>query len=343
MNQPKRVKWTNVLENYFKELGEQSLCLSMLHKSAEATFSRKSQYIDLPVIILSTLCGSLTLSAKSLFGEANEENALKAVGALSLFSGVLATIQAYFSFARRAENHRNSYLEYAKLYRFTKTELGLPRQQRISAKDLIKLINDMYERLNELSPLIPEKILSAFKSKYKKDTLIKRPPIINGLEPIQIFIPSQGDDSSDSDASEEFKKSIHRRKKRFLEKKRKTIATTEAAEEEIVSKVMSRMGSVGELFQKPTLLQSPDDLPLSQLSGAAMTTAMTGARNSVFQRGAREALAAQKVARNSVVASGDIVQTLAQQTIDSAVSEAVDRVVDQIASGDDDTNNDTGE
>ena len=105
-----RVRWTKNLENYFKELGEQSLCLSMLHKSAEAIFSSKAQWIDLPVIVLSTLCGSLTLSAKSLFGEANEENALKVVGGLSLLSGVLGTIQAYFSFSRRAENHRNSYL-----------------------------------------------------------------------------------------------------------------------------------------------------------------------------------------------------------------------------------------
>lgn len=33
------------------------------------------------------------------------------VGVLSLFTGILGTIQAYFMFNRRAENHRNSYLE----------------------------------------------------------------------------------------------------------------------------------------------------------------------------------------------------------------------------------------
>ena len=195
-----KVKWTKNLEQYFKELGEQSLCLSMLHKDSEAVFSRKAQWIDLPVIVLSTLCGSLTLSAKSLFGEANEETALKAVGGLSLFSGVLGTIQAYFSFSRRAENHRNSYLEYAKLYRFVKVELGLPRQQRIQAKDLIKIVNDGFERLNELSPLVPPKILSNFRSKYKKEPL-KKPPIVNGLEPITIFV--RRDDEEDDQKSEE--------------------------------------------------------------------------------------------------------------------------------------------
>ena len=186
------VKWTKNLEGYFKELGEQSLCLSMMHKKCESKFSTKAMRIDLPVIIFSTLCGSLTLSAKNMFGEQNEELALKLVGGLSLFSGILGTIQAYFSFSRRAENHRNSYLEYAKLYRFVKVELGLPRFQRIQAKDLLKIINDSFERLNELSPLIPEDVIKYFKGKYKTEKL-KKPPIVNGLEIINIYSPSEDD------------------------------------------------------------------------------------------------------------------------------------------------------
>ena len=124
MEQNNNIKWTNNLEGYLKEVGEHSLCLSMLHKSCEAKYSHKALIIDLPVIILSTICGSLTLSAKNLFGEVYEDDALKIIGGLSLVTSTLGTIQAYFSFSRRAENHRNSYLEYAKLYRFVKVELG---------------------------------------------------------------------------------------------------------------------------------------------------------------------------------------------------------------------------
>ena len=186
MEQNNNIKWTNNLEAYLKEVGEHSLCLSMLHKSCEAKYSHKALCIDLPVIILSTICGSLTLSAKNLFGESYEDDALKIVGGLSLVTSTLGTIQAYFSFSRRAENHRNSYLEYAKLYRFIKVELGLPRESRIRPKDLLKLVNDNYERLNELSPLVDKKSISTFRGKYKKST-IERPPIVNGLEEIGIY------------------------------------------------------------------------------------------------------------------------------------------------------------
>ena len=94
-------------------------------------------------------------------------------------------------FNRRAENHRNSYLEYSKLYRFVKVELGLPRKQRITAKDLLKIINDQYERLNELSPMIPPDVLSGFKPKMKKYPDISVPEIANGLESILIYSPKQ--------------------------------------------------------------------------------------------------------------------------------------------------------
>tara|TARA_A100001201_G_scaffold91887_1_gene80097 strand:- start:313 stop:954 length:642 start_codon:yes stop_codon:yes gene_type:complete len=186
MEQNNNIKWTNNLEYYLKEVGEHSLCLSMLHKSCESKYSHKALMIDLPVIILSTVCGSLTLSAKNLFGETYEDDALKIVGGLSLITSTLGTIQAYFSFSRRAENHRNSYLEYAKLYRFIKVELGLPRESRIRPKDLLKLVNDNFERLNELSPLVDKKSIGSFKGKYKK-TSIEKPPIVNGLDEIKIF------------------------------------------------------------------------------------------------------------------------------------------------------------
>ena len=194
--QTDRVEWTTNLESYFKMLGEHSLCLSILHKDSEAYYSYKAQRIDLPVIVLSTLCGSLTLSAKNIFGEEQENNALKFVGMTSLFTGILGTIQSYFSFNRKAENHRISYLQYSKLYRFIKVQMGLPREQRIIPKDLLKVVAENFERLNEISGLIPAKITKKFKSKYKRET-ISRPEIVNGLEEIVIYRPCEGESKTE--------------------------------------------------------------------------------------------------------------------------------------------------
>ena len=294
-----KVKWTKNLEQYFKELGEQSLCLSMLHKDSEAVFSRKAQWIDLPVIVLSTLCGSLTLSAKSLFGEANEETALKAVGGLSLFSGVLGTIQAYFSFSRRAENHRNSYLEYAKLYRFVKVEMGLPRAQRIQAKDLIKVVNDGFERLNELSPLVPPNILSRFRSKYKKEPL-KKPPIVNGLEPITIFV--KRDDESDDDASSNQSPQPLRKLREILDKQS--------------FKRPKRVMSM------PSFTPPPSSLELTSMASVGLASALNAQSRIESAAGAAMKSAADTTA--SVVAS------TAANVVEGAVSSAMDNLIESV-------------
>lgn len=160
--------------------------MSVLHQQSEEHYSKLSIFIDLPVIILSTLCGSLTLSAKNMFGEELENDALKIVGGLSLFTAILGTVQSYFSFNRKAENHRISQIQYSQLYRFLKVQLGLPRTQRIPPKDLLKVTMQSFERLSETSSLISKKIAEDFKKKYKKETNIARPEVVNGLEIIKI-------------------------------------------------------------------------------------------------------------------------------------------------------------
>ena len=54
-----------------------------------------------------------------------------------------------------------------------------------------------FERLNEISGLIPAKITGKFKKKYRRDT-ISRPEIVNGLEEIIIYRPNEGESKLDS-------------------------------------------------------------------------------------------------------------------------------------------------
>lgn len=55
------------------------------------------------------------------------------------------------------------------------------------------MINEQFERRQELSPLIPKDIISTFKKTYKNST-IERPPEINGLEEIKIYCKSEEGD-----------------------------------------------------------------------------------------------------------------------------------------------------
>lgn len=189
----KTIKWSSQLENYFKELGEKCYCYAFLHKKAEARFAYRRNFIDLPVIIGSTIAGTLSIGSSSVFGAENELVAGMAIGALSLAVGVLNTIGSYFAWSKRAETHRLMTIEYSKLFRFISIELSLPREERMLCADLLKVVRENYERLMEISPLIPENILSDFKRRFSTDKYsgISKPSEANGLEEIEVYTGGQ--------------------------------------------------------------------------------------------------------------------------------------------------------
>jgi hypothetical protein len=185
----KNIEWSSHLERYFKDLGEKSYCLSYLHKKAEASYAYYRNFIDLPVIILSTLAGTLSIGGVSFWGKENEASGSVAVGVVSLGVGIMNTVGTYFGFAKRCENHRLSHIQYAKLYRFLAIELSLPINERLSPSDLLKICRDNYERLQEISPIIPYKIIQDFKKQFNtgKYETIAKPSEANGLEAIYIY------------------------------------------------------------------------------------------------------------------------------------------------------------
>lgn len=181
------VTWTVILEDYFAQTGEKANGLSIMHKRAESVFTRRKTYIDLPVIVGSGVIAFLNAGSSSLFA-GNQQLAATSLGVGSLFVGILNTTGTYFGWAKRAEGHRMSAIHYAKLYRFINVELRLPREQRMQPGDFLKYVKDQYDRLAELSPLIPSSITRTFSREMEKYKNISKPEETNGLNKIEIFI-----------------------------------------------------------------------------------------------------------------------------------------------------------
>ena len=182
------VTWTIVLEDYFAQTGEKANGLAIMHKRAESIFTRRKTYIDLPVIVGSGAVAFLNAGSSSLFTD--HQLAATALGVGSLVIGILNTVGTYFGWAKRAEGHRMSGIHYAKLYRFINVELRLPREQRMQPGDFLKYVKDQYDRLAELSPMIPSSITTSFGKQMEKYKDISKPEETNGLNKISIFVDS---------------------------------------------------------------------------------------------------------------------------------------------------------
>jgi hypothetical protein len=188
MSEIKNVKeWNNELEVYLKQLGEYSQIYSILHKTSEKKYNKISYKMDIPNIIISTVAGTLSISSTGLF-QGMEKQASIFIGILSLTSSILTTINSYFGFKKRSENHRLVSIQYQKIYLKIDLILGLKNEERPPINDFIKFTVDEYNRLAEISPIIDKEILEEFKTKFKEyKTKVYFPQELNGLSPITLY------------------------------------------------------------------------------------------------------------------------------------------------------------
>ena len=186
MSEIGQVSWNENLESYFADTGEKANCLAWVHKRAEELYSHRRTFVDIPVILISSVTGFLSASSTSLF---QDEQKMPSVllGVSSLLVSMLNTIGTYFGWAKRAEAHRLSAIQYARLYRFLAIELGLPREERMTPSDLLKYTKDAYDRLQEVSPLVPPEVVREFKKKFGKEKELSKPEELNGLDKIKVF------------------------------------------------------------------------------------------------------------------------------------------------------------
>jgi hypothetical protein len=190
----KNIHWTEMLEEYFASTGEKAHCLSWCHKRSEQIFSTRKTWIDLPVIVISGVTGFLSAGSTSMFPDA--KLASISLGVASLFVSVLNTTGSYYGWAKRAEGHRISAIHYARLYRSVTVELSLPRDERMRPNDFLKYVRDQYDRLQEISPLLPTEVITDFQTKFAKETEISKPEEANGLEKITVY---RGDENLQTD------------------------------------------------------------------------------------------------------------------------------------------------
>jgi hypothetical protein len=181
------VEWSSQVEDILAAEGEKCRCLSWIHTRCETEMSRYNTFIQVPVIVLSTLAGTASVGSATLFAGQTTVSSI-VIGLVSISVGIMNTLGGFFNFAKRAESHRIAHLHYSKISTKISIELSLPRLERISAESLLNYVRESMERLAETTPLAPEKILNNFNREFKElKNEIAMPPETNGLHKIKVY------------------------------------------------------------------------------------------------------------------------------------------------------------
>jgi hypothetical protein len=178
MNNNINISYTDEFEQLLKEEAEKAESMSILHNYSYIRYNSFSIYINIPVIIISSIIGFL--SPIELF-----HNQSIFLGALSVFVALLKTIDNYFDYTKRSEAHRITSLTYMKISKYIQIQLSLEKDVRIKAKDILDIISNDLQALKDAEPLVHNVIINEYNKKYKDEKTAK-PAICNGLTEIKI-------------------------------------------------------------------------------------------------------------------------------------------------------------
>lgn len=174
------ITYSPQLEALLKNQAEQAESYSILHNLAYEKYQFRSNIINIPVIVLSSVIGLLT----GMNIQANEMFIILSTG--SIFVSVIKSIDSYFQLQKRAEGHRICSLQFQQIFNKIQIELSLVREQRQNPKDMLALIKTDLKNLFDIAPLLDADIISQYNSLYKAETGVSKPPITNGLTHIHI-------------------------------------------------------------------------------------------------------------------------------------------------------------
>jgi len=152
--------WKREQECILKKWADKGLCFKMMHERAHRRFWCLNAWFNIPVIILSTITGASNVASVSFSDSAPYIPYL--IGIMNIFAGILATIATYTGVAQKLEAHRFSSVSWDKFSRKLQIELAKSRKDRVKAKDFIKQSAEEYDRLIEMSPIVPTDIIRWF-------------------------------------------------------------------------------------------------------------------------------------------------------------------------------------
>jgi len=177
---PKPVTYNTNLEKLLKENSEECESLSILHRMSYEKYNTRSNYINIPVIILSSAIGFIT----GIDLQYDQMNIILGVG--SVFVGIIKSVDTYFQLAKRAESHRICSLQFSQISKKMQVELTLHRNQRMTAENMMNIIKTDIKNMQDIAPLIDDDIISIYNAKYRKYKRVKKPNFVNGLTDVVV-------------------------------------------------------------------------------------------------------------------------------------------------------------
>lgn len=162
--------WTHAREALVSNWKRKASLKQFLHESEAIRYNRYSLYLNVPMLILSTLTTS------SLFTSADINYYI--IGTASLLVTTLGAIGQLVSFGKTSNHHLHSSREYSSIEIEIVEMLSRDPVDRTDSSTFISDLKSRMNNLNMLAPLISQSTVKKYASDIKEqmNELVQRPP-----------------------------------------------------------------------------------------------------------------------------------------------------------------------
>lgn len=182
----RRAFWKEEEETILRDWADKAQCYEWMHDRSHKIYKSKNGWYTIPVIIISTITGTANF-AQSRVPQSFVDSFVVIVGSLNILAGIITTIYQYLKISELNESHRVAQLSWGKFYRNVKTELAKHPLDRMGPAELLKISKEEFDRLLEISPPIPDKVVNDFKRHFKNTTDLTKPEICDVIMPTIVF------------------------------------------------------------------------------------------------------------------------------------------------------------
>lgn len=178
--------WKEEEEDLLRSWADKAQCYQWIHMKSREVYRRRNARYTIPVIIISTFVGTASF-AQDRFSEENRQYVAMGVGTLSIVAGIISTVAQFLKVSELNEAHRISALSWGKFFRAVKTEISRHPLDRQDPATIIDHSKEEFDRLVEISPPIPKKVLDEFKQKFSSIEGLVKPEVCDELSPTAVF------------------------------------------------------------------------------------------------------------------------------------------------------------
>jgi hypothetical protein len=185
-NQYTREYWKEEEEQILRDWADKAQCYELMHSKSHEIYNYRNTMFVIPVIIISTITGTANF-AQDRVPESKKAAFVMAVGAFNILAAIISTIAQYLKISELNESYRVGTLQWGKFYRNIKTELAKHPLDRVPPGNMLSMAKEEFDRLLEIYPDIPRKVIREFKVKFDNTEGISKPEICDVIEPTSVY------------------------------------------------------------------------------------------------------------------------------------------------------------